>query len=157
MKALVINLFLALVLASLMARLTLGGLLVSFVAGYFLMYWLRPLLGPTTYFRKVPALLSFLWFVFVDVIHSNLRVAAEVMSIRRKARAGFVAVPLSVKTDFEITLLVGLITLSPGTMTVDVSGDRKIMYVHTMFLTTPDAVRAGIKNGLERRILELFR
>jgi multicomponent Na+:H+ antiporter subunit E len=84
-------------------------------------------------------------------------VAVEVMSPNRRVRAGFVAVPLSVSTNFQILLLVSLITLTPGTMGVDISGDRKVLYVHTMFVTTPDEVREGIKNGLERRVLELFR
>lgn len=157
MNAFLINLFLSLILASLFGRLTLDGLLVSYTVGYLVMYWLRPLLGPTAYFKKVPQFLSFLLFLLIDIVDSNLRVAREVLAIRRKGRAGFVAVPLSVKSNFEIALLVSLITLTPGTMGVDVSGDRQILYVHTMFLTTPDEVRAIIKNGLERRVLELFR
>lgn len=157
MKALLINLFLALVLASLMEEVTLSGLLISFAAGYLLLWWLKPLLGPTTYFQKVPQTLSFLMFFIKDVIHSNIRVAREVLSPRRKGRAGIVAVPLSIKSDFEIVLLVSLITLTPGTMAIDVSGDRKILYVHTMFVTSADDVRESIKNGLERRVLELFR
>ncbi len=157
MKALLINLFLALVLASLLGRMTGGGLLISFAAGYVLLWWLRPLLGPTTYFQKVLQTLSFVLFFIKDVIHSNLRVAREVLSIRRSGRAGVVAVPLSVKTDFEIMLLVSLITLTPGTLAIDISGDRKILYVHSMFVTSADEVRDAIKNRLERRVLELFR
>lgn len=157
MKALLINLFLALVLASLMGRITVGGLLVSFAAGYALLWSLSPVLGPTNYFQKVPLTLSFLIFFIKDLLHSNIRVAVEVLSPNRRVRAGFVAVPLSVSTNFQILLLVSLITLTPGTMGVDISGDRKVLYVHTMFVTTPDEVREGIKNGLERRVLELFR
>lgn len=157
MKALLINLFLALIWASLMGRITLDGLVVSFVAGYALLWWLRPLLGPTTYFRKVPQALSLLLFFIKDVLVSNIRVAREVLSIRRTGRPGIVAVPLSVKTDLEITLLVGLITLTPGTLGIDISSDRRTLYVHSMFVTHPDDVRAAIKGGFERRVLELFR
>lgn len=157
MQALLINLFLALILASLMGRITVGGLLVSFAAGYVLLWWVRPLFEPTSYFRKVPQTLSFLLFFIKDILHSNLRVAREVLSIRRSGRAGIVAVPLSVKTDFQIMLLVSLITLTPGTLGVDISGDRKTLYVHSMFVTTADEVRDSIKNGFERRVLELFR
>lgn len=157
MNALLINLFLALVWASLMGRITLGGFMVSFVVGYLLLWWLRGLLGPTTYFQKVLKTLSFLGFFIKDVLHSNLRVAREVLSIRRKGHPGIVAVPLNVKTDFEITLLVSLITLTPGTLGIDISSDRKILYVHSMFVTSADEVRASIKDGFERRVLELFR
>ncbi|HET6424911.1 MAG TPA: Na+/H+ antiporter subunit E [Planctomycetaceae bacterium] len=157
MKALLINLFLALTLAGLMGQVTVGGLLVSYAAGYVLLWWLRPLLGPTVYFRKVMQTLSFLRYFANDLIHSNLRVAGEVLSIRRQGRAGIVAVPLTVKSDFEIMLLVSLITLTPGTLGVDISGDRRILYVHSMFVTSADEVRTAIKDGFERRVLELFR
>lgn len=157
MKALLINIFLALVLSGLMGRVTLGGLLASFAAGYVLVWWLRPLFGPTTYFQKVPQTLSFLLFFIKDLLHSNIRVACEVLAFRRRSHAGIIAVPLSIKSDFEITLLVSLITLTPGTLGIDISGDRKILYVHAMFVTTADEVRASIKNGLERRVMELFR
>jgi len=157
MKALLINLFLAMVLASLLGRITLGSLLVCYIAGYALLWWLRPLLGPTAYFQKVLQTISFLLFFIKDLLHSNFRVAVDVLSIHRQSRAGVVAVPLSIKTDFEILVLVSLITLTPGTLGVDVSGDRKVLYVHAMFVTTADEVRANIKNGLERRVRELFR
>lgn len=157
MKALLINLFLALILAGLMGQVTVGSLLVSFVAGYILLLWLHPLLGPTVYFKKTRQTLSFLLFFIKDLIVSNFRVAREVLSIRRRGRAGIVAVPLTVTTDFEILLLVSLITLTPGTLGVDISGDRKTLYAHTMFVTSADEVRYSIKNGFERRVLELFR
>jgi multicomponent Na+:H+ antiporter subunit E len=157
MKAFVINLFLALVLSSLLGRLTLGGMLLSFAVGYLLLYWLRPLLGGTTYFEKFRLAAGLALFLVKDILVSDFRVAREVLMFRPQIRAGFIAVPLTVRSNFEILFLQSLITLTPGTMGVDVSGDRRVLYVHTMFVTTPDEVRNAIKNGLERRILELFR
>lgn len=157
MSALLTNLFLALIIASLMGQITVGGLTIGFATGYVLLWWLKPLFGRTSYFRKVPQTIWFVVYFVKEVIHSNVRVAAEVLSIHRTARSGIVAVPLTVKTDFEVTLLVSLITLTPGTLGVDISGDRKILYVHSMFVTTADEVRMSIKNGFERRVLELFR
>lgn len=157
MKPFGLNVLLALVWASLLGEITPGTLAIGFIAGYFLLWWLHRLLGPTTYFKKVPQTLSFLLFFLRDLVHSNLRVAREVVWFRSARRPGIVAVPLDVKSDFEITLLVNLITLTPGTMAVDVSDDRKVLYVHSMFVTSPDEAREAVKNGYERRVLELFK
>lgn len=157
MKALVLNLFLALTWVSLTGRMTGGGLLVGFVLGYLLLLWLRRLIGPTTYFEKVPRVLSFLLFYAKELLLANLRVARDVISIRRHSRPGIVAVPLDLTTDLEITVLASLLALTPGTMCLDVSSDRRVLYVHAMFVGSADALRATIKNDLERRVRELFR
>jgi multicomponent Na+:H+ antiporter subunit E len=68
-----------------------------------------------------------------------------------------VAIPLDVETDVEITLLANLITLTPGTLSMDISDDRKVLYVHAMYVDDPEALRAEIKNGFERRVLEMLR
>jgi len=157
MRALILNLVLAVAWSSLSGRLSASGLIVGFVFGYFLLWWLRGLLAPTPYFEKVPMVFAFAAFFMKELIHSNLRVARDVLTIRRTSRTGIVAVPLDVTTDFEITLLANLITLTPGTMSLDVSNDRKILYIHAMFVTDPDEIRRSIKTGFERRVLELFR
>ena len=66
-----------------------------------------------------------------------------------------VAVPLDVTSDAAITLLGNLITLTPGTLTLDVSTDHLPLYVHVMNVEDVESFRQGIKNGFERRILEL--
>ena len=73
------------------------------------------------------------------------------------ARPGVVAIPLEAKTDAEITFLANVITLTPGTLSLDVSEDRSTLYVHTMFLESPEVLRESIKEGFERRVLELLR
>ncbi len=157
MRALVLNLILALVWASLIGNITPSTLAVGFVFGYLLMWWLRRLVGRTTYFEKVPQILSFTLFFLKEMVLSNVRVASDVVAWKRNSRPGIVAVPLDIRSDFEITLLATLLALTPGTFAMDVSNDRKTMYVHAMFVTDPDLLRKSIKEGLERRIMELFR
>jgi multicomponent Na+:H+ antiporter subunit E len=69
---------------------------------------------------------------------------------------GILAVPLDVKREPEILLLTMLINLTPGSVALDVSDDRKVMYLHVMYIDNPDAARAEIKRGFERRVLQLF-
>lgn len=72
---------------------------------------------------------------------------------------GVVAIPLDARTDVEIALLANLITLTPGSVTLDLSEDRRVLYVHAMYIDGGDveAYRRSIKEGLERRVLELLR
>ena len=74
-----------------------------------------------------------------------------------KLQPGFVAYPLTVERDFEISLLANLITLTPGTLSVDVSDNRKTLYIHAIHVPDPDALREDIATGFERKILEAFR
>jgi len=157
MKALVLNVFLALVWVSLTGRMTAGGLAFGFLLGYLLLLWLRRLFGPTTYFEKVRQILSFLLFYAKEMFRANLRVARDVISIRRQSRPGIVAIPLDLTTDLEITVLASLLALTPGTFGLDVSSDRRVLFVHAMFVESADALRETVKNDLERRVKELFR
>ena len=72
---------------------------------------------------------------------------------------GVVAIPLDARTDVEIALLANLITLTPGSVSLDLSEDRRVLYVHAMYIDGGDveAYRHSIKEGLERRVLELLR
>jgi multicomponent Na+:H+ antiporter subunit E len=152
-----LNLILALVWALLMGAITLPNLVVGFLLGYGLLWLSQPVLGDTRYFRRLPAAVRFVAFFLKELVVSNLVVAHEVLTPRSHRRPGVVAVPLDAETDFEITLLAQVVTLTPGTLSLDVSEDRSTLYVHTMFLESPEALRYSIKEGFERRILELLR
>lgn len=97
--------------------------------------------------------LFFLW----ELILANLRVAHDVLTPKHYKRPGVVAIPLDARTNAEITLLACLITLTPGTLSLEVSQDRRVLYVHDMFIDDPDEVRRSIKAGFERRLLEVMR
>jgi multicomponent Na+:H+ antiporter subunit E len=74
----------------------------------------------------------------------------------RYLHPGVVAVPLDVREAWQITVLSNLITLTPGTLSLDVSTDCKVLYIHTMNATNVERFRAEIKHGFERRIKELL-
>ncbi len=73
-------------------------------------------------------------------------------------RTGIVAVPMEHDlTDLEITTLANLISLTPGTLTLDVSADRRVLFVHAMDASDPEEVRREVKQGFERRVRGLLR
>jgi multicomponent Na+:H+ antiporter subunit E len=107
--------------------------------------------------RKTGPALRFVAFFAKELVVSALRVARDVLNPRPRMRPAIVGVPLDVRTDGQITLLAILITLTPGTLALDVSPDRRTLLVHAMFAADAERVRHGIKSGFERRILELAR
>jgi len=62
--------------------------------------------------------------------------------------------PLDVKSDAGIFLVTNLISLTPGTLSLDVSEDRKTLYVHAMFADDPEEVCRKLKSGMERWVRE---
>lgn len=157
MKMFLFNFILAMIWQALMGRITLPDFLVGFAFGYFLLWALQPLIGESGYFRKLPASFKFIAFFFAELIIANLRVAWDVLTPTAYRMPGIVGIPLEAETDAEITLLALVITLTPGSLTLDVSDDRKTLYIHSMFVDDPDRVRKEIKSGFERRVLELMR
>ena len=67
------------------------------------------------------------------------------------------AIPLTAETDAEIAFLANLISLTPGTLSLDVSTDRRVLYIHAIDVQDVDKLRMDIKNGLEARLLEVMR
>jgi multicomponent Na+:H+ antiporter subunit E len=153
-----LNLLLALAWVALTGQFTPTNLVAGFVLSHLLL-WLTQRTGePAPYFVKARQVVSFALFFLWQMIKANVHVAARVLSPRFRMHPGVIAIPLEVQTDAEITLLANLITLTPGTLSIDVSADRKVLYVHTMDLgNDPDEYRELIKQGFERRVREVLR
>ncbi|MCD2175578.1 Na+/H+ antiporter subunit E [Rhizobium sp. C4] len=88
---------------------------------------------------------------------SAFKVAVLVTRPKMNLKPGIFAFPLRVNRDFEITLLANLITLTPGTLSVDVSDDRRFLYVHALDCADAEAAIRDIADGFEAKILEAFR
>lgn len=103
--------------------------------------------------RLVRFVLFFIW----EFSLANLRVAHDVVTPRLYAQPAIIALPLDARTDVEITLLAALISLTPGTLSLDLSPDRRLLYVHAMFGDDPGEVCNQLKTTFERPLLELMR
>lgn len=88
----------------------------------------------------------------VDLVTANLQVAGAVLRPTLDVRPGIVAVPVSVR-GVRLVILANYVTLTPGTISVDVSRDHSRLYVHALDLTTPEELRAQVAE-VERRIVE---
>jgi len=157
MKTLLANLALGVLWMALTGTVTTWNLLLGLGLAYLVLRATQGTRKRSVYFRKVPETLRFLGFFLRELVVSSLRVAYDVVTPRLHMRPAIIAVPLDAKTDVEITLLACLLTLTPGTLTLDVSRDRKTLFVHAMFVGDYEPARAAIKKGLELRTLRLLR
>jgi multicomponent Na+:H+ antiporter subunit E len=157
MTLFMLNLALAIVWQTVTGAFSLGGLAVGFCVGYAVLGIAQPMFGDSRYFGKLWRIIGFFFYFLKEMVVSSLRVAYDVVTPPIYSRPGVIKVPIEARTDLEITLLANLITLTPGTLTLDVAPDRKSLYVHAMFAGDPEKVRAEIKYGMERRLLELMR
>lgn len=157
MTAYVFNLMLMLAWAAITGVFSLPNLLVGFVIGYAVIAF--TLAGEdqfASYVRKVPrAILFFLYFMKALLI-SNMRVAYDVVTPTHLMKPAVIRMPLEARTPGEITILANLISLTPGTLSLDVDDEHGVLYVHVMYLDGEDTTLAELKD-LERRVMELLR
>ncbi|MEX1192932.1 MAG: Na+/H+ antiporter subunit E [Brumimicrobium sp.] len=133
----------------------------NFIFGYvlsFLVLWLVSRNEKSRkYYRIIPKVIAFIFFFFYELIKANIQVAADVVTPKFYMKPGIVKLPLDAKSNLEITLLANLISLTPGTLSLDVSKDRKVLYVHAMYINDRETFIQDIKKGFEKRILDILR
>lgn len=154
MNPLALNLMLAAGWAAITGSVTLGNLLIGGVVGYLALWVAKPLFGPTTYFERVWRIWRLVALFLYELLASSLRVVWDVVTPAHLSSPGIVAMPLDAKSDTEILLVANLISLTPGSLSLDVSEDRKTLYVHGMFVEDPEALRQALKQGMERRVID---
>ncbi len=107
--------------------------------------------------KKGFLVLMFVGFYIIELVKANVRIAYDILSMHTRVRPGIAEIELDAKSDLEILTLVNLISMTPGSLCIDISEDKKYIYVHEMYFESTDALRKSIKNGLEKRILEISR
>lgn len=149
------NVLLALAWAALHGEFSLRTLLTGYFVGYLILLMLvhGGVLRPSPYIGRVHRVAGLAAYFFWELVKANLRLAIDVATPRFHMRPGIVAVPLDATRDGEILLLSMLINTTPGSVALDVSPDRKTLYVHVMYMDTPHGAREEIKEGFERRVL----
>jgi multicomponent Na+:H+ antiporter subunit E len=149
------NMLLALAWAALQGEFSLETLLTGHVLGYLTLVGLvrGGVLEPSPYIGRVHRVFGLVAYFAWELIKANLKLAIDVATPRYHMKPGIIALPLDATRDAEILLLSMLINTTPGSVALDVSPDRKTLYVHVMYMDTPDAARKEIKEGFERRVL----
>lgn len=141
---------------ALTGEVTPGNLLEGAVLSALVLLLVRFRGRPGLRLSKIPKALGLLLYFLKELLLSNAAVARSILRPVSSLSPGIVAVPLDLTSDAGITVLANLITLTPGTLSLDVSPDRRTLYVHALDVADPDAFRREVKEGFERRVKEVF-
>lgn len=151
------NVLLALVWTTLSGNFSGLNLLFGFALGYIALALLQKELPVLRgYAQRLPRFFMFLLFFVKELAKANFKVAFDILTPPWHMQPGVIGLPLEAKTDIEITMVANFISLTPGTLSLDVSTDRRVLFIHAMFLQDEQELLADLKET-ERRILEIMR
>ncbi|MGF1553473.1 MAG: Na+/H+ antiporter subunit E [Paracoccaceae bacterium] len=154
MNAFAINLLLAAGWAALAGAFTLSNLVVGFLLGFLALLAAKPLFPDDGYFLRLPRLVRLALVFLRELVLSSIEVTRDVLRPRPRNSPGVIAVPLKARSEVELLLVSSLVTLTPGTLSLDLSDDGSELYVHAMFVDDPERLRAEIVEVLEKPVLE---
>ena len=151
-----------LVWAALQGSFGVGTLLLGALVSGAILYMSQPLFNPEERgvfgggrpLRRAWRILVLLLVFLRKVVLSALQVAGHVLQPSLSIRPAIIEYPLHVQTDREVTVLANMISLTPGTLSMDVAPDRSAIYVHAITVSTEDGRRVidEIKGSLEKHI-----
>lgn len=151
----ILNIVIALIWMSLSNSFTGNNFIIGYVIGILILFVLRRFLKFDFYFFRVWAVLKLIVLFIKELLLANIDVIKIVLSPKMDIQSGIIAVPTRLKTDWELTLLAALISLTPGTLSMDFSDDNKYIYVHALHVPDKEAMIKQIHQTFERAIMEV--
>lgn len=152
-----LNLFLTIVWVLINGSYTALDFLIGFLVGFISLWITQPFSLKTSYFKRFTALIALLGYFIYEMLISVLRVTWDVLTPTHLSDPDIIYIPLDAKTDLEITLLSNIVSLTPGTLSLDVTENRKFLIIHAMFAPDHESVIHSVKHGIEKRLLEVTR
>lgn len=160
LKYFLLNILLTFVWVALTGQLNYANFFFGGVAGFFILWMLTKTSSNKAdkeYFYRVPKIIVFIFYFFVDMLQANLQVAVDVITPNYHTTPGIIKYEIDAKTDFEITMLANIIALTPGTMVIDIADDKSHIFIHTMYLKDKDKFIQRMKERTEKKLLAILR
>ncbi|MCO1335435.1 Na+/H+ antiporter subunit E [Microbulbifer sp. OS29] len=154
MRVFLLNLLLAISWSVLTGDATVDNFCFGFLIGFLALRVSPWLPGGQGYFTRLPRIAYLSFFFLEELVLSSLRASYEVFSPKLQSRPLVVRLPMERLDQNQIFLLTNLISLTPGTMVLDVTPDNDALIVHTMFVSDPETFREEIREGFEKRVKE---
>lgn len=106
--------------------------------------------------KRLFSFVLFLGFYLVEILKANLLIAVDILTPRNRMTPRFVTVRLDPLTDRQLLILTNVITMTPGTLCLDVSSDRRDLLIHSLYAKSDDELIRSVKTDYERRIRDVF-
>lgn len=128
---------------------------MGYVLGILLIFTLRRFFPTPFYGKKVIAVLMLMYIFIREIIKSSFVIIGQIISPQIKIQPGVIKMETALKGDWELTTLCCLITLTPGSVVIEVAPEEGILYIHVMELADFDGFITQTR-GFEKAILEVM-
>lgn len=150
------NLLLSFIWVALTGSLYYSNLVFGFLIGFFALWIMNKNQDDQRYFYRIPKVIGFGFYFLYEMVSANIQVAYDVITPNYFFKPGIVSFPLEARTDLEINFIAMFISLTPGTLILDVSEDKKFIFIHVMYLRNREKFIARMRHS-EKKILEILR
>jgi multicomponent Na+:H+ antiporter subunit E len=157
LKQFLMNLLLSFIWVALTGEMLYTNFLFGFLLGFGILWIMNRAEEDQRYFTRVPKTLLLLLSFVYEMVKANVQVAYDVITPKYFFKPGIVRYPMNAKSDLEINLLSTFISLTPGTLILDISEDKKTLYIHVMYLKDKQSFIKETKNKIEKKLLEILR
>ena len=151
----ILNMILALTWMFLSTSATGSSFVIGYLLGAIILYLFRRFFDTPFYLRKVVSVVKLMLIFSRELIIANLDVFKTILRPKLELTPGIFTYETSLKKDWEITLLSIMITLTPGTLVMDISPDNKTLYIHALNIREINEMIDGIRNSFEQVIKEV--
>src|SRR5690606_23466558 len=155
-KQFLMNLLLSFIWVALTGSMYYSNFLFGYLLGFFLLWVMNKNETDKRYFYRVPKIIGFAFYFLYEMLVANLQVAYDVITPKYFFKPGIVRFPMKATSDVEINLLAMFISLTPGTILLDISEDKKSVFIHVMYLDDKEKFISRMRNS-ERKILDILR
>ena len=131
--------------------------IIGYLLGLLVIFMMRRFFSSRFYLYRIISIIKLILIFLRELVLSNWAVLKVVLRPKLDMRPGIFALETKLTSDWEITLLANLITLTPGTLVVDVSSDNKILYIHAMDIEDAEEAIEDIRGSFEKAIMEVSR
>lgn len=152
-----LNFFIALLWMFLTISFTASTFVVGFLLGALMLWITKGFFPGRFYMNRVWAVIKLITLFLKELIMANIQVLLLIVQPKMPIKPAIFALPTVLEKDWEITLLSNLITLTPGTLVIDISPDSKTLYIHALHYDDADEAINSIKNTFEKAIQEVSR
>lgn len=146
---------------------TIGNFLLGLIFGALILYALRDMFtftdSPRDFCRTLPKKVVYAFVLIKEIIKANVYIAAKILQPKMNIRPGILAYPYETTRDMSTTILANTITLTPGTLVIDIHENKKskedgpgVLYVHAIDMDDPKDVRDSIRTSIEKYVREAF-
>ncbi|WP_430785117.1 Na+/H+ antiporter subunit E [Virgibacillus flavescens] len=153
----VINLIIAIMWMFLQETYTTASFIGGYIIGILLLLFLNRFVPDAFYLNRIVKVIKLILLFIKELITANIDIVKLVYKPKLDIEPGIFALPTKLKSNWEITLLANLISLTPGTLTVAISDDNTNLYIHAMHIDDIDESIAEIKESFEKAIMEVTR